>query len=527
MKKISIILSLFSLLLLVSCDDPYEGNITPATEGSPIATRLESEPGKFSQWVDLLKHADMFNTMNLKASYTAFVPTNEGIDKYLQAHGYASVNDVPVSEAELLIKYHTIKGHEYPQTKFVNGLLPDTTATGDYLSIEIRAGGLNAMYVNGVSHINTLDIPVTNGVLHAIDDVLIPVTGTIWEKINSGKYTIMAQAIQETGLDSYLHKLNSSKIKRTLFAVSDETYRRNNIEDFNKLLEVLGVPSGADLTRSRELNYYLYYHILTQQTDYNSLASFSEGVTSKNIAPFLSTELINISVVDNNLFINYDKQTKTGISITEANINAKNGIIHVVDNFMPIVTPVQTTVQWDLADYSVLSSISFYRKPDNSGKTTQYTSLVGNWPCYTWESVPLEKSNAVQYYVYYGDKQAGYGDASGRYDFLHQDGLSLSLGLYGWIEMQTPVIVKGTYIVKINCYSIGKTTKDGKFLTIVDGNGLGGEVAVNGSETTKSQIYKHTIGTITFDETKSHTVRLIQTDAQTISLDYIEFVPVY
>jgi len=520
MKKTAIIIFLFSLLISVSCRDPYQGNIAPAATESPIATLLESEPEKFSEWVELLKHADMFNTMNLNASYTAFVPVNDGVNRYLQAKGYASVDDIPVDEAQLLVKYHTIAGHVYPQAKFVDGLIPDTTATGDYLSIEIREGGLNAIYVNGVSHINELDITVSNGVLHAIDDVLIPVTESIWDKINNlGNYTIMAEAIQKAGYVATLQIVPGSKAKKTLFAVPDDVYRQNGVGSCDQLIELL--KNTSDYNYSDPLDYlrlYLDYHILLQQTDYNTLATFPSGVTSKNIAPSAASQLINVSMVGTSLFINYDKQTGTGVSITESNINTKNGIIHVVDNIMPVATPDQANVVWELTDYSQLSSIiTFYRKPDNSNRVNQTATLTDTLNCYQWQTVPSEKTNAVQYTVY--------NDLVLQYQFLNNDGLNLNLGLYGWIEMQTPVIVKGTYLVKMNHWSVNKTTKDGKFLTVVDGNYLGGEVAVNGVSTTTAQIYESTIGTITFAETTSHTVRFIQTDNQSITLDYVEFIP--
>jgi uncharacterized surface protein with fasciclin (FAS1) repeats len=528
MKKIII---LFSSLILVACNDPYEGNIAPAYEDYPIATLLEKNPETFSMWTTLLKHINMFNTMNLNESYTCFVPENNAMSRYLSSKGYTSVEDIPIEDGKLLIKYHTIKGKAYSQSQFESGVIPDTTATGDYLSIEFREGGLNGIYVNGTANIHKLDINATNGIVHSLNDVLIPITATVWDEIDNNAYSILAQAVRLTGYDEKLDKISEiltgdggeirqKKIYFTLFAVSDEIYRQNGIGNVEELIAYLAAESDY-ANPQNALNKYVAYHLLDQQMDYASLADFPEGQTSKNITTLAENELISLTDINNTILINYSEDAGSGISIITENINVKNGIIHAVDRPMIVTAPPRLKVIWELTDYSDLAGLfpNEYRKSTLSSTTSQKL-VYGGVPCYKWEAVPSGNNNdALSYVVYHK------GDAV-RFEMTNHDCLSLQLGIYGWIEMETPAIVQGTYTMSIRHYSAASASKYGKFSAIVDGNYVGSEVTTHGSSSSAAKLITSTIGTVTFDRTKTHAVRLLQSDNNGIQLDYMEFTPV-
>lgn len=520
------------LAFIYACKDPYQENITPAYEYYPIATYMAMD-SSFSQWVGLLQYTSLFNTMNLSADYTCFVPDDDAMNAYLQEKGVSAVDKLPLDEAIYLVKYHTIPGTEYSQSLFNNGVLADTTATGDYLSIEIREGGLNAIYVNGEARIKHPDVEATNGVIHVIDKVLTPVTQTIWEKTDAPAYTIFSEAVQKTGYAEMLNTIyqNESngetgvvtrrKKYYTLFVVSDEIYKNYGITSVAGLAASLG-ETGSDYTStSNALNRYVAYHILDQQLDFAALATFSDDATSKNIETVAPNELINISENNDELYINYDDETGTYATILVENISAKNGVIHEVSSPMTIITPPVTTVIWELTDYSDVASLfpDIYRKSTVPSTTTEYIE-PGAVSCYSWAAIPSSfNDNSVAYMVAYKNDAV-------RYEMVNYDCLYLSLGLYGWIEMESPAIIKGTYKVEVSFYSIAATSESGKFLVIMDGNYLGSEIVTHGLSSTKSSIVKKTIGEVTFDETTTHTFRLLAGDDTGIYIDYIEFEPV-
>ncbi len=531
MKKILLLIAL--VVVVVSCQDPYEEDITPAYEYYPLATYMEMDT-TFSHWVELLKYADLFNTLNINASYTCFVPNDAAMESYFAKNNYSGVEDLTVEDAKYLVKYHTIVGSEYPQSLFDNGVIPDTTATGDFLSIEIREGGLNAIYVNGEARIATLDVEATNGIMHVIENVLTPVTEPIWGTLSSSEYGLFKEALQLTGYSEMLNTISVEEVNPengetvkykmyyTVFAIPDSIFVRHEITSISDLTTWLGESETDYTDEGNALNRFMAYHILDQQLDFASLATFSDDETSKNISTLATNELINVSEISDKLFLNFDIDSlELAVRIIKENISTKNGMIHAIDNLMPVVVPPITTVTWELTDYSDMASLvsSIYRKSGVTSTTAHYFS-PGELTSLEWEAIPASRnSSSVAYMV------ANKNDAV-RYEMLNYDGLYLDLGLYGWIEMNTPAIIKGTYSMKVTYYSVAAATQYGSFLNILDGEYVGNEIITHGASTTTTSIRTTTIDEVTFDETTTHTLRILAGDDNGILIDYIQFVPV-
>ncbi|GAB6011665.1 fasciclin domain-containing protein [Viscerimonas tarda] len=517
MKKIAIFIC--AMLLLVSCEDPNKGDIVPAVGEYPIATWLTLDGNKnYSKWADVLNQAGMYSTLNLSKSYTAFIPSNEAVETYLANHGYASVSALPKAEAELLVKYHTIAGTVYDQNTFSVGVLSDTTASGDRLSIEYRGSDI---YVNGVAHVDNLDVKTTNGIIQGINQVLIPITATIWDIASAPEYSIIAELLDITGYKTLLSsiRIGGVKVNYTLFLTPNSAFVENGIHNASELIAAIGAADQNYTDPDNALNKYVSYRIFDQLWDLDQLSEFSGTSTSKNIETSASGELINVSARDNSLYINYRKATGKGISILVPNINTKNGIVQVINDPMFVIVPDLANVTWELTDYSDLADLfSDYRTPKEKDDVNRNIE-VGKVNCYTWETAAFDVLNSsVRYGMYKKDSEGN--------KAMNHDALKLNLKLFGWIEMQSPTILRGNYTLKVRCLSAGSSnlTKSGKIAITVDGAYVGVEAATNGL-TTSASLQTVVIGNVVFNTTTSHTLRILQTDNVEIVLDYIEFVP--
>lgn len=524
MKKIIFIFSMLAVTFY-SCVDPYATDSTfiKDTSALPAASYMErTDSLNVSLWVQLLKYTDLYNTINLAADYTCFVPGNDAMQAYLSKKGVASVTGLNLEEAKTLVKYHTIKGALYNSISFEEGVIPDTTASGDYLSTSFQELG-GAVRINQEAII-TKTIKTNNAYIHILNTALTPVTETIWGKMQGNEYSILRSAIAETG---YQDKLNTiaQQIKNiqykyyyTLFAVPDSVYRAAGINDVAGLATLLN--AGADYTSTQNaLNLYVGYHLFNQQVSYSSLANFAQTDTkrSKNYSTMATDQLLNISEVNKVLYANYNTTTKKGTKFLAVNQNCKNGVVHIVDNIMPVEFPKPTTLQWELTDYPALAStLPRYR---TAGLTTTYTYQLSplTATCYKWLSIPESKPGL--FYVI-----ANKNDAV-PYKALNYDVLRLNLGTYGWVEMTTPTIVAGTYNVTIEHYNPLATEAQGKIWFIVDGVYLGAQVATRGASKTTNQFLKTAVGTITFSSSTKHTVRILAADNFTSDLDCLTFTP--
>lgn len=530
MKKFSGLLILL-LVCLCSCSDPYANTAyIEEMKDVPAATYMSENSETYSLWVDLLKYTDLYNTLNLSANYTCFVPNNDAMNAYLKTKNVTSVKDLNKNDAITLVKYHTIKGTAFTTSDFDNGALADTTATGDFLSIE--NGGLNAIRVNSEALIVGLDKAVTNGVIQTIDHVLTPITETIWDKMQVSSYSIFKNAIEATGYSEKLNKIITTellsdgtvsvrKYKYTLFAVSNDVFAKMNITDLSSLATYLGATDANYTDSSNALNKYISYHIINQMLSFNSLAKFETDVKSKNIATLAENELINLSDANSNLFLNYNKNTASGVQLKTINSNCKNGIVHEVDNIMPVATPAAATINWEFTDYPYLAALY-----SSSYRITTLSSAFSSWinsetngvECYKWLSVP-EDRNGVGYYV--SDKSSTVKKTATNSDYL-----MLQLGMFGWIEMETPAIIKGKYTLILNHFNALASSAGSKLSFIIDGEYVGSQVATSGASSKKDQFMNKTIGVVEFSVTKKHTLKILAGDNDVSFLDGLTFVPI-
>lgn len=524
MKKILLLL-VISIAAFCSCSDPYAADSTyiKDTSALPAASYLEQTDSlNASLWVELLKYTDLYNTMNLAANYTCFVPNNDAMKAYLSKKGVANVTDLSQTDARTLVKYHTIKGAAYSAISFEEGVISDTTATGDFLSSSFSGNG-GAVRINQEATI-TKTIQTNNAYVHILNTTLTPVTESIWNKLVSDEFSIFRQAVEATG---YKNKLNTIsevmnsiayKYHYTLFAVPDSVYKAQKINDFATLKDSLKATSDYTAP-TNALNLYVAYHLFDQQLSYASLAYFTltDSKRSKNYETMATDQLINVSEVNKELYINYNAISRTGVKFLAVNRNCKNGVMHVVNDVMPVRIPKATTVQWELTDFSIMSSL--LPKYRVSGLTSDYSYQLSadEFTCYKWLSVP-DTRPGLTYFISNKNNAVPY-------KALNYDYLRLNLGTYGWVEMTTPTILAGTYKVTIEHYNPLAAQAQGKIWFIVDGAYLGSQIATQGASKTTNQFLKTNVGTITFTTSTKHKVKILAADNLSSDLDCLTFTP--
>ncbi len=233
------ILYLFvAVAMLSACNDNLEDSTFTISEEVPAATWLK-ENG-YSQWVSLLEYTNLYSTINLNAGdYTLFVPNNEAVNAYLSENNYPSVSSINMDYAKLLVKYHTIAGNQYSQVDFTNDVLPDTTATGDRLTVTFDDNG--DYFVNTEAKITNFDIATTNATLFIIDKMLSPVTEYIYDRLeNDAEWSLFKELLEATALDSLVKQPESGKASQyTLFVVPNSVFGAANISNLSALADTL------------------------------------------------------------------------------------------------------------------------------------------------------------------------------------------------------------------------------------------------------------------------------------------------
>ena len=144
------------------------------SEASKTIVGVAAGDKRFSTLVALVKQAGLAKTLSGKGPFTVFAPTNAAFAKLKRTapDTFAAV----AGDKALLTKvltYHVL-AKRVPSTAAVAAAKQNAsvkTVQGEPIKLSIRAGKLT---LNGTSKVIVADVKASNGVVHAIDTVIVP-----------------------------------------------------------------------------------------------------------------------------------------------------------------------------------------------------------------------------------------------------------------------------------------------------------------------------------------------------------------
>lgn len=447
---------------------------------NPVSTYLESRSDEFSEWTIILKHADLFNAINQASEmFTVFVPDNEAVKEFYRKKGVSSIEELGKPYARELARYHIIGDTVNLETFVKGGKLEEKTLSDDYLSVTFdeesaTGGGFNSLYVNNEARIKEAAIKVSNGYVYVMDAVLSPLVETVYERLTdiesspgNKKYSLFKEVVDLTGwADSlstiYVDIVQPNGIIRqqkndfTLFAVSDETYSSAGIESISDLALKLGAENNQYTDKNNELFKYAAYHIIPGNYSLFELRSF-DGNATKRLWGTAAEAVMEISLQEGEkYYINFegkigDEEVSAMFIENGSDVQAKNGILHEVDDYLPLwesVIPVR--VEWDFADYpEVASYISTNGTTgqvfQQSHPSAEYRTEITELSVYTVDWKPsATPTSSFNYVDYFTAKASNDWSKCKNYDML-----ALNLGYTGSISMKSPIVISGKYKVSL------------------------------------------------------------------------------
>jgi uncharacterized surface protein with fasciclin (FAS1) repeats len=139
-----------------------------AATAAPSKNLVETAASKpqFSTLVSLVKKAGLVGVLSGKTNYTVFAPTNAAFKKVPKE----TLDELAKNKSMLksVLLYHVLPG-KVPASKVLK-TKSAKTAEGSQVTFEVR--GMSA-FVNDAKIIKT-DVRCSNGIIHAINGVLLP-----------------------------------------------------------------------------------------------------------------------------------------------------------------------------------------------------------------------------------------------------------------------------------------------------------------------------------------------------------------
>ena len=167
-----------ALLMVMLVGVAAVASSAPAGTGESAASKtvvgVAAGDKRFSTLVTLVKQAGLAKTLSGKGPFTVFAPTNAAFAKLKQTapDTFAAVTTDKALLAKVLT-YHVLPKN-VPSTAAVAAAKKNAsvkTVQGEPIKLSIRAGKLT---LNGTSKVIVADVKATNGVIHAIDTVIVP-----------------------------------------------------------------------------------------------------------------------------------------------------------------------------------------------------------------------------------------------------------------------------------------------------------------------------------------------------------------
>ena len=293
-------IALIALFAFTSCDDDDE-IILPTDDIVAIA----SSDSDLSTLVTAITTADLTSTLQGSGPFTVFAPTNTAFDN-LEDGVLETLLDNPDVLAEVL-QYHVVSGTLMSADLSNSDVQP--LLTGKTINVVVMDG---IVTLNGSANVTTADVQASNGVVHIIDEVLLP------EGFELPKPDIVSIASETTSLSILVDALTmfpdlvddlSMDGNYTVFAPTDDA--------FITLLGIIGQTKLADVPED-VIKRLLKYHVISSAT------LMSSDLSDEQMETTLLGEDITVSKSGNAVMID-------DANITTVDIEASNGVIHLID----------------------------------------------------------------------------------------------------------------------------------------------------------------------------------------------------
>ena len=295
---LSAILALFIGFATVSCDDD-DGN-----EPLSIAQIAADDP-QFSTLVSALERVNLTSVLDGSGSgtFTVFAPTNTAFNNL--GVDLNTLSDEALTE---ILLYHVL-GAEVLSTDLAEGQTYVTTAAetgpGDtQLSILVERAG-SSVTVNGNANVTTADVEASNGVIHIVNAVIMPLDVVGHAAANSS-FSELVNALGAASGD--LVNVLSGGGPFTVFAPLNSAF-----EDIASTVETLNADQLADV---------LTYHVVGGANVRSSTLTNGQVVMTVNGQTFTVNTTGGVTISD---------QAGNVSNVVLTDVQATNGVIHVLD----------------------------------------------------------------------------------------------------------------------------------------------------------------------------------------------------
>jgi transforming growth factor-beta-induced protein len=304
MKSLKIVAVLLAAALLAAVAAPtftaqaeFEGNVVDIAVNTP----------EFSILTEAVIAADLAGALSGPGPFTVFAPSDQAFVNALNTLGITK--DQLFADKDLLtsiLLYHVASGEYFAS---------DVVSRSSLTMLDGNVAPINGATIAGANIVAT-DIDVSNGVIHAIDSVMLPpatitsdrsfeYAGNVVDIVSTTpEFSILTEAVVAAGLADTL-----SSGEWTVFAPSNAA--------FVAALDALGMTKDQLFADKELLTAVLLYHVIPAEVFAEDAAGLSQATMADGNTVSLSRDFYGLNINNAN--------------VIRADINVSNGVIHAID----------------------------------------------------------------------------------------------------------------------------------------------------------------------------------------------------
>ncbi len=315
MKKLThaFVLSLFfiSFAILTSCSDDDDSTVTmeETIVDKAVAT------SNLSILVEALQKTDLAATLQADGPFTVFAPTNDAFQALLDSKAaWNSLDDVPEKTLKAVLLYHVVATKAYAANLTNNQEL--NTVNEAKIIVDLTSGVKLKTEAGQSVSVTTADIEASNGIIHIVDEVLLPETLP---------QDITDLAIATPQLSSLVAALQKTELVAALQADGPFTVFAPTNDAFQTLLDSNSSWNTLEDIPTDVLQTVLLFHVLNGKV----LAEDLTDTYAKTLATGPNDETLSLQIeVTGGVKFNSDSKP------ISTNIIASNGVVHTIDKIM-------------------------------------------------------------------------------------------------------------------------------------------------------------------------------------------------
>lgn len=319
LKSIFALALVSGLFVFSSCEKEDETPMDAETPELYSIAGFASQDENFSILVEALAKTDLVNTLSGEGNFTVFAPDNNAFESLFMDLGVSGIQDIPSETLKPILLYHVL-GESYSSGMIKEGYYSSLSpAQGRTVSMFIGTG--DGVKINGAASVTAADIQTTNGIIHAIDAVILP-PSVVDIAVKNDNFKTLVSAVVGAGLAETLSDASGSF---TVFAPTDDAFA------------ALGGNLPSDLAP------ILLYHVLGSPV-------YSDEISSSIVSSLNADDPeIVIEVSDKGVMLNGSAK------VVLTDIVGTNGVIHVIDQvILPINNQSILDAAMGLDDFSSL-----------------------------------------------------------------------------------------------------------------------------------------------------------------------------